>query len=101
MGWLCVCDSDTWEPIHHLAGCEEFIARFNKEREAKNQEAREALQEKARLKREEARAAELEKAALIAKNAATVEEKLVQKGKSRRVSEWWNSEHLAGSLLVQ
>ena len=46
-------NDDTWEPITNLAGCEDYIARFNEEREQASREAMEKHQERIRAKREE------------------------------------------------
>ncbi|KAL5505710.1 hypothetical protein EMCRGX_G007190 [Ephydatia muelleri] len=31
-------DDDTWEPLEHLSGCEQYIARFEEERDRKQAE---------------------------------------------------------------
>ena len=41
--------SDTWEPIEHLAGAEEYVARFREEREASQVRAEAEIAEIARL----------------------------------------------------
>ena len=47
-------ESDTWEPIEHLAGAEEYIARFREEREASQVRAEAEIAEKRARKRAEA-----------------------------------------------
>ena len=39
-------ESDTWEPIEHLAGAEEHVARFREEREASQVHAEAEIAEK-------------------------------------------------------
>ncbi|KAL5503559.1 hypothetical protein EMCRGX_G010526 [Ephydatia muelleri] len=47
-------ESDTWEPIEHLAGAEEYVARFREERESSQARAEAETAEKRARKRAEA-----------------------------------------------
>ena len=81
--------ADTWEPIENLAGCEDFIARFNEEREKGNEEARAIQEQRLKLKRA---ADQIEKQKLEDIKLAIVqkhEQKMEGKRACKRTSPWW------------
>ena len=66
----------TWEPIENLAGCGDFIARFNKEQDTKNRLALEEQQAKAAKRKQDNAEFIAKKEQLKEENNAVIQDKL-------------------------
>ena len=76
----------TWEPLEHLSGCEQFISRFNEEREQQEQEYE---QQRKKKKRDAEQSATTESAESLSQAALTSAMLITPNSSSCRTSTVW------------